>query len=168
MRHRLYFLMPDVDSCRRTLNDMLLSRIEHRHVHFLTDVMPLPPDLREATVLQKTDLVHGGKAGMVVGGACGFLFGYGLIIFFDLPLQVLAIASATACGVLFGGWTASMAAAALPNSCLKTFYPKLKEGKILMIVDVPARRVGEIEKTLIERHPEMQFGGEEPTIPAFP
>ena len=168
MRHRLYFLMPDVDSCRRTLNDMLLSRIEFRHVHFLTDGMPLPPDLHEASVLQKTDLVHGGKAGMVVGGVCGFLFGYGLIIFFDLQSQVPVVSSATACGVLFGGWAASMAAAALPNSCLKAFYPKLKEGKILMIVDVPARRVDEIEKLLIERHPEMQFGGEEPTIPIFP
>ncbi len=168
MRHRLYFLMPDTDSCRRTLNDILLSRIEHRHVHFLTDSLPLPADLPEANMLQKTDLIHGGKSGMIVGGVCGFIFGFVLLMLFNLPSQALVILTTTVCGVVFGGWAASMAAAALPNSCLKTFYPELKEGKILMIVDVPARRVAEIEKILIDRHPEMRFGGEEPTVPIFP
>lgn len=168
MRHRLYFLMPDTGSCHRTLNDILLARIEHRHVHFLTDGMPLSQDLREANAFQKTDLVHGSKTGMLVGGICGFLFGYGLIIFDNVQPQVMVIFIATIGGLVFGGWAASMAAAAMPNSCLKAFYPKLKDGKILMILDIPALRVGEIKQLLIERHPEMQFGGEEPTIPIFP
>ncbi len=168
MRHRLYFLMPDVNSCRRSLDDMLLSRIEQRHVHFLTEKLPLPPDLPEANFLQKTDLIHGAKSGGMLGAFVGFLFGFILIMYFDLHSEVLVMLSSTIGGALFGAWAASMAAASLPSSCLKRFYTELEDGKILMIVDVPARRVNEIEKMLILRHPEMRFRGEESTVPIFP
>src|SRR5579885_3248105 len=35
MRRRLYFVLPDLDSARRTADDLLLARIEHRHMYFL-------------------------------------------------------------------------------------------------------------------------------------
>ncbi len=36
MQHRLYFLMPDVVSARRVMNDLLLARITERHIHFVS------------------------------------------------------------------------------------------------------------------------------------
>ena len=35
MRRRLYFIMPDLPSARRMMDDLLLARIEERHIHFL-------------------------------------------------------------------------------------------------------------------------------------
>jgi hypothetical protein len=35
MRRRLYFVLPDVDSARRTADDLLLARVEDRHMRFL-------------------------------------------------------------------------------------------------------------------------------------
>src|SRR5439155_682216 len=35
MRRRLYWLLPDVESARRTVDDLLLARIEDRHMHVL-------------------------------------------------------------------------------------------------------------------------------------
>ena len=32
MRRRLYFVLPDVESARRTADDLLLARIEDRHI----------------------------------------------------------------------------------------------------------------------------------------
>src|SRR5688500_11184033 len=32
MRRRLYFLLPDVESARRTADDLLLARVEDRHM----------------------------------------------------------------------------------------------------------------------------------------
>lgn len=171
MRHRLYYLLPDIGSARKTLDDMLLSRIEQRHIHFLSDSTPIPADMPEANFLQKTDVVHGAKIGMIAGAFLGIAVGTVTVFYFNLTNQSTGAALmlfTTACGLLFGGWAASLVAAAIPNSQLKAFYPELEKGKVLMIADVPARRVEQIEKVLAERHPEMSFRGEEPKIPAFP
>lgn len=171
MRHRLYYLLPDVDSARKTFDDMLLARIDQSHVHFLSTGAPLPPDMPEATFLQRTDVVRGAKNGMLGGAALGILLGAVIVLYFDLtsePAGALLVVAMTLIGVLFGGWAASMVAAAFPNSRLNAFYPELEKGKILMIADVPALRVQQIEKILAERHPETNFKGEEPNIPVFP
>lgn len=165
MRHRLYYFLPDIDSARRSFDDMLLNRIEQQHIRFIS-AEPLPPDMPEASFLIKTDVMHGAAAGMIVGAILGMAFGALLIVYFELGQATVLVT--TLAGILFGGWASSMAAAAVPNSRLKEFYPEMEKGRILMIVDVPARRVGEIEKMLRIRHPEMKFGGEEPHIPVFP
>jgi hypothetical protein len=166
MRHRLYYFLPDINSARSAFDDMLLNRIEQRHVRFLTGGAPLPDDMPEASFLLKTDVLHGFATGTVVGAVLGIAFGALLVFYYEMPQA--AILGTTLVGILFGGWAASMAAAALPNSRLQAFYPELENGKVLMIADVPARRVAQIEKMLAERHPEMRFGGEEPNMPVFP
>lgn len=166
MRHRLYYFLPDIESARRTFDDMLLNRIEQRHVRFLTGGAPLPDDMPEANVLLKTDILHGLATGSMVGAILGIAFGALLTFYYDLPQAAILVT--TLIGLLFGGWAASMVAAAIPNSRLKGFSPELEKGKVLMIADVPARQVAQIERMLAERHPEMRFGGEEPNIPVFP
>lgn len=166
MRHRLYYFLPDMDSARRTFDNMLLSRIEQRHVRFLSSAEAVPPDLPEAGFLLKTDVLHGAATGVVFGALLGMALGALLIGYAELGQSTILLT--TLMGLLFGAWASSMAAAALPNSRLKEFMPELSRGKVLMIADVPARRVGEIEKMLRERHPEMRFGGEESHIPVFP
>ena len=166
MRHRLYYFLPDIESARRTFDDMLLHRIEQRYVRFISGRVPLPPDMPEANFLLKTDVLHGAAAGMIVGAVLGMAFGALLIIYYELGQATVLVT--TLMGIVFGGWASSMAAAAMPNSKLKAFYPDLENGKILMIADVPARRVDEIENMLATRHPEMKFGGEAPHIPVFP
>ncbi len=166
MRHRLYYFLPDMDSVRRTFDDMLLNRIEQRHVSFLTGGAPLPENIPEANFLLKTDVLHGASTGMIAGAVLGMAFGALLIGYYELGQATVLVT--TLMGILFGGWASSMFAAALPNSRLKAFYPELEKGRILMIANVPARRVGEIEKMLAARHPEMRFSGEAPHIPVFP
>lgn len=168
MRHRLYYLLPDADSARRALDDMLLSRIEVRHLHFLSTRAPVPADLPEATFLHKTDIVHGAESGMLVGAILGMMLAGVVIVYFDPAAKAPLSVAITLCGLLFGGWAASLVAAALPNTRLKAFYPELEKGRLLMIVDVPARRVAEIENVMADRHPEMRFAGEAPGIPVFP
>ena len=82
--------------------------------------------------------------------------------------QGFAVVIATTAGAAFGAWTASMAAAAVPNSRLKRFAAAIDDGKILLMVDVPEHRVDEIHALLNRVHPEAADGGVEPNIPAFP
>ncbi|KIF82110.1 hypothetical protein [Noviherbaspirillum autotrophicum] len=168
MRHRLYYLLPDIECARRTLDDLLLSRIEQRYVHFLSLGAPLPSDLPEANILHRTDVVHGAGNGMLIGAALGLALGALLAMNVDLASPSAVVVGTTLLGLIFGGWAASMVAAALPNTRLKAFYPEIEKGKVLMIADIPASRIKEIEKVLEERHPEMRFSGEDPRIPAFP
>jgi len=105
------------------------------------------------------------------GAVLGLLAGIGIVLYFNLsarPSEAAVVILTTLGGLLFGGWAASMVAAAIPNTRLKAFYPDLEKGSMLMIADVPARRVTAIEKMLAERHPETRFRGEEPNMPVFP
>jgi len=170
MRRRLYFLLPDIESARGMLNEMLLARIEVGHIRFLARRGTLAEDLPEAGVLQKTDIVHGAQLGIAIGGIAGILGGVLVVLFppEGLKLQLVTILVTALLGALFGAWASSLAASAVPNSRLTAFHPEIERGKVLMMVDVPMRRVTEISDLVGRRHPEAVSGGFEPTIPAFP
>ena len=71
MRRRLYWLMPDLPGARQTMNDLLLARVEHRHMHFMAREGTDLSDLHEANLLQASDLVRSAQVGMVIGAALG-------------------------------------------------------------------------------------------------
>jgi hypothetical protein len=167
MRRRLYFVLPDVESASPMLDEMLLARIEIRHIRFLARRGTLPPDLPEASMMQKTDIVHGAQLGLVIGGAAGALGGL-FVVLFGTASQLVTVLIAALLGAGFGAWASSMAASAVPNTKLKAFQGALDEGRVLMMVDVPMHRVDEITALVSGRHPETLSGGFEPTIPAFP
>ena len=170
MRRRLYFLLPDSTSARQVVDDLLLARVEERHMHFMArDGIPLE-GLHEASILQKSDIVHGAESGLVVGGIAGIAAGLVVLAFPPTGNEMhLATVLLTAIfGAAFGVWVSSMVASSIPNSRLRAFEQAIASGKILLMLDVPAERVGDVSKLLGKRHPEAASGGQEPTIPAFP
>lgn len=171
MRHRLYYMLPDMECAQRAMDDMLLSRIEQRHIHFLTDGHPVPAELPEANFMYRTDVVQGAWNGMIAGALLGIVIGAIVVFYFNIAAsssEAAVVVLLALVGLLFGGWAASLVAASIPNRRLRPFYPEMQAGKVLMIADVPARRVEEIEKMMTQRHPETRFSGEEPHVPAFP
>ena len=171
MRHRLYYVLPDVAAARAAMDELLLARIEARHIRFMTSGPALPAELPEAGLLQRTDIVRGAEMGMAAGVALGLLAGIGLLYYFDLEsagLKAAVVVIASLLGMLFGAWASSMQGASLPNSRLSAFAQELERGSILLLVDVPSGAVEKVEAVMAERHPEMQFRGEESHIPTFP
>jgi len=170
MRHRLYFVLPNLAAARRTLEDLLVARIEERHIHCLAKLGAPMDGLHEANVLQTTDLIHGAELGMVIGGLGGAVLG--ALIMFAPPggmvLQPVTLLLTTIGGAFFGAWVSSLTAARIPNSRLTAFMQDIENGKYLLMVDVPNRRVEEICTLVGERHPEAVQHGLEPAIPAFP
>ncbi|HMJ49073.1 MAG TPA: DUF1269 domain-containing protein [Burkholderiales bacterium] len=170
MRRRLYFALPDVASAQQTMNALLLSRVEESHIHCLARRDAPLGNLHEANVLQKTDIVHGAELGLILGGAGGTAVG--ILMVFAPPegvsLQLVTVLIAALIGAVPGAWVSSLVASAVPNSRLSKFAKDIEEGKILMMVDVPARKVEQIRALVEKRHPEAAPGGMEPTIPAFP
>src|SRR5258708_26482821 len=139
MRRRLYFLLPDVDSARRTANDLLLARVEDRRMRFLakrgTDLGELP----EAGYLYKTDLVHGAGVGLMLGATVGMIVG-ALIVAYPpegLRPQLVAVLIGLLVGGLLGAWMASMAGGAVPHSRLKQVHCGNDRGKMLLMNGLP-------------------------------
>lgn len=170
MRRRLYFLLPDTASAKQVVDDLLLARVEERHMHFMArDGIPLD-GLHEASILQKSDIVHGAESGLVVGGIAGIIAGLVVLAFpptgSDMHLATVLLTAMF--GAAFGVWVSSMVASSIPNSRLQGFEQALEKGRILLMLDVPASRVEDVRNLLGQRHPEAAAGGQEPTIPAFP
>src|ERR1700716_1350780 len=142
MRLRMYVTLPDLACARRLANDLLLARIEDRHMHFLARRGTDLGELHEASYLQKTDTVHGAFVGFVIGGMMGVLVGLLLINFppTGVSLQLVAVLIAAIVGACLGTWVASMVGLQVPNSRLKGFEKELEEGKLLLMLDVPSGR----------------------------
>ena len=170
MRRRLYFVLPDVPSAEQTMRDLLLARIEASRIHCLARRGVSLGELPEANFLQKTDMVHGAEMGLMIGGIAGIAAGFLAVLFppGGVPLQLVTVLIAGVAGAVFGAWVASMAGTAVPNSQLKSFEAAIGSGAVLMMVDVPFSRSGEIRELVAKRHPEAVSGGVEPTKPAFP
>jgi uncharacterized membrane protein YeaQ/YmgE (transglycosylase-associated protein family) len=170
MRRRLYFLLPDLPSARQVVDEMLLARIEARRIHVLARRGTDLGDLPEASIFQKTDVVHGAQTGVALGAAGGALGGALLVAFppSGSSLQLVTILIASLLGAVFGLWVASLAGASVPNSRLSQFQHWIEQGKLLLMVDVPFGQTDRITQLVTRRHPEAVPGGTEPTIPAFP
>jgi len=162
--------MPDLESARKTMEDLLLARVEERHIHFLAKRGTPMDGLHEANVLQKTDLVHGAQVGLTIGALLGCIGG-ALAVTFVLKedhWQIVTVLGATIIGAFLGTWVSSMVGSSVPNSRLTQFQSAIAEGKILLMADVPERKIDEIKALLGERHPEALDRGVDPHIPAFP
>ena len=170
MRRRLYWLLPDVESARRTADDLLLARIEDRHMHFLARRGTDLRTLHEASVLQRTDVRHAAGRGLFLGALIGALAAW---LMTEYPIAGLEFRQGGVLiviffGALFGVFASTLVGTAVPNSKLKRFSDEIEKGKILLMVDVPLSRVEEIQERVQRGHPEAAWHGIEATVPAFP
>ena len=170
MRRRVLYLMPDLSSTRKIMDDLLLARVEERHIHILARRGTPMEGLHEANVLQKSDIVHGLQLGLAIGAVLGCALGglVAMVFLQDDTLRIIAILGAAVLGAVFGGWVSSMVGSAIPNSRLKQFEAAIEAGKLLVLVDVPEHRVEEVRDLLHRSHPEAEDCGLDPHVPAFP
>lgn len=169
---RLYFLVPDVESAKQIVDELLLARIEERNIHVVAkdhhalEVAHLP----EAGLFEESDFVPALERGLAVGGATGLLAGVAAVTFppAGLVLGGGAILATSLLGAGLGAWVASMIGVSVPNTQLQKFHDALEQGQLLMLIDVPKDRTDEITELVRSHHPEAKIQGTEPTIPAFP
>lgn len=170
MKRRLYFVLPNLASAKQIVNDLLLARVEDRHMHFHARDDVSLDGLHQANLFQTSDIVHGAESGLVVGGVAGVMAGIAVMLFppTGVSMQLITVLITAVLGSVFGVWVSSMIASSIPNSRLREFEHDIAAGKILLMVDVPAMRVAEIRELFAKRHPEATGGNQEATIPAFP
>jgi len=170
VKRRIYWLMPDLASARRAMDDLVRARVDVARIHFAGPEGMDMSGLHAANVWQTSDLVHAAKTGWMVGSACGVVLGLVAAMMFpivgDDPEWEVAVFVAILGGVV-GAWSASMVGISIPSTRLQRFEGAIAAGQILLMVDLPRSRVREVEALLQSAHPEARFEGEEPRIPAF-
>jgi hypothetical protein len=167
---RIYFLLPNVQSAKGIIDELLLKRVEWRHIHVLARPgLPLE-DLPEATLVQRSDLLPALARGTAAGGVTGMLAGLVAMAFPPAGLTIAGgvVVLMTLASAGFGAWTATMIGVDVPNTRLRRFEDEISKGGLLMMVDVKTDRAEEIEELVKRHHPEADVEGTDPTIPAFP
>jgi len=167
---RLYFLVPDIEHTRRIVDELLVARIDEKHIHVVAREGTPLEDLPEAGLSQKSDLVPALERGLTLGGMAGVVVG--LVAVTVPPAGVVlgggALLASTLAGAGVGAWMASMIGVDVPNTRLAQFEQAIKHGEVLMMVDVARQRVEEIDELVKKHHPEAEIKGTEPAIPEFP
>ena len=169
---RLYFLIPTIESAKTIVDELLLARVDQRHIHIAAadHHALIEANLPEANLLQESDFVPAVERGLAIGGATGILAGVAAVALpgIGLALGGGAILGIGLAGAGLGAWVSSMIGISAPSSRLTEFEDAIKQGGLLMMVDVPKQRVDEITDLIKQHHPEAEIEGTEPVIPAFP
>lgn len=167
---RIHFLAPDVESAKHVVDELLLARVAEKHIHVLAQDGVALEDLPEASFFQRSDLAHAIEQGLALGGASGAIAG---LVAISLPTGLVlgggaVLLATTLAGAGIGAWSATLKALDIPSSHLKQFEEELKNGKILIIVDVPKARVDDVRERIHRTHAEVLDQGVDRTIPHFP
>lgn len=170
MRRRLYFLLPDNKSAQTVHTELLLAKIEERHMHVIARSEADLANLPEAGLLQKTDVMRGLHMGVILGALTGMILGYVSIqLELIVPgMETWAVTSLTLGGAFIGAFATTMIALNMANTRLERFQPDIDKGRILFMVDVPFKRIEEISSMVHNLHPEADMRGIDPRIPVFP
>lgn len=166
---RIYFLVPNIEITKKIVDELLLARIEERHIHVLAKRGTPLEDLPEATFLEKTDFIPALEQGLAIGGLTGVLAGLVAVV---LPTGLVlgggAVLAISLAGAGVGAWLSSMIGISIGNRRIQQFEEAIGKGELLVMIDVPKARVEEIEEIVKKHHPEAECEGTEPHIPAFP
>lgn len=170
MMRRIYFLVPDVSTTKRIVDELLLARIDDRHIHVIAKSGTPMEDLPEANLFQKSDFIPAVERGLALGGSVGILAG---LVAITLPASAPMLAGgvllmATLSGAGIGAWAGGMIGVSVGNTRIKKFEDAIEAGQLLLLADVPKSRVEEIEERVKQHIPQVEIEGTEPTIPAFP
>ncbi len=165
MLRRLFFLFPDEEHAQRAVMQLVFLRISERNIHAISHGVELKT-LPEATQRQKNDTAF--RVERFLWNANLLLFVFALIAFFVAlamtafywTLFALSIMTAT----FFAG---EHFVVHVPDVHLTEFTDALSHGEILLMVDVPAGRVAEIEHFVHHHHPEAVVGGVSWAVDAF-
>jgi hypothetical protein len=164
---REYFLLPDVESTRKVVEELRQAGIDERRLHVIAREDTPLQDLPEASILEKTDYLRAIEIGLAGGGTVGLIAG---LVAISLPPAGVVLGGA---GVLYtalagagiGAWLSGLIGLDYPDQRLLKFEEAIGKGEILLLVDIPKDRIEETRDAVRKHHPEAEFGGTDPTVP---
>ncbi len=165
---RLCFLMPEVASAHRVVDDLRRRGIADSHIYVIARAGTELGDLPDASGIAESDFYPQLKRGLAAGAVIGLIGGLIAMRVAGIVLGGAAIALFAVIGAGFNGVLAAMAGAAFPNSRLAQFEEAIEAGRVLIMVDVPSGEIAAVEKAIRGLHPEIVIESLEPHTPIIP
>lgn len=162
---RIYFLIPNTDIAGAIVDELLLERVEERHIQILAKSGTPLGHLPEASVLESSDFYPALEQGIALGGVTGLLAGLvAVAVPTGLVLGGGAVLAITLAGAGVGGLMSSMVGISADSRRIEDYQSAIDRGELLLIIDVPRERVEEIETIVLKHHPEVELEGVDPHV----
>jgi len=165
---RLFYLTKNIDSTEQISHDLHHAGITDWNFHVLSkdEAGLYKRRIHSANVIQKTDLVHSLEKSTLIGLGAGLL---AALVLSQIPVHGEApsfaiLAGVFVAGILFGVWHGTLYGVQNENIKVKPFHDKIEQGFYLIMVDVAARQVAQVQELMAKRHPEAQFCTKDSTL----
>jgi len=166
MLRRLYFVIPDEPHALQVVTDLAAAGVDRGHIHALPGKGATSARLPPATERQQHDTVW--HLERMLWSANLALFALAVVGLLASVYFNSVTGSAAALAALIASFAGGAVFALLvPHTHLDEFRGVLAHSEILLMVDVPKRKVFGVEEIMRHRHPEVVLGGAGWTLERF-
>lgn len=166
--HTLMYLMPRLDAAEAMVASLKKLGVGHDAYRIVSQDEDgiRRHHLHDATLLDKTDVIHWGERGALIGGLLGAVVAAALLFQPEaVPLSAAGIAMVALLMAFFGAWVGGMAGLSEENYKLKPFHEALARGQYLLKIGVANdAKASEIEAAMLRQHPDALFVADDETM----
>jgi hypothetical protein len=161
-------LVPDVASAHRVVDDLRRRGTADSNLYVVAREGTELGDLPDAGMIAESDFYPQLERGLAAGAAIGVIGGLVAMRVAGTVFGGAAIPLFGLIGAGLNGLLAAIAGAAFPNSRLTQFERAIEAGRVLVMADVAAADVTELERSMKQLHPEIEAECVEPHVPTVP
>ena len=167
--HTLMYLMPRLDAAEAMVASLKKLGIGHDAYRIVSQDEDgiRRHHLHDATLLDKTDVIHWGERGALIGALLGAVLAGALLLMkpSGVALSMTGIVLVALLIAFFGAWVGGMAGLSEENYKLKPFHDALARGQYLLKIGVGNdAKATEIEVAMLRQHPEAIFVADDETV----
>jgi hypothetical protein len=156
---RLFFLTPNLTICKAIVEELERNGVPERHLHVVASIEQRLEGLPEASILQKSELLHGLKKGGALGGTAGILGGLLAMAFPPAGLVIGggALLTGAVAGAGFGAVVSALMSSHEHSHDLESYEQAVEAGQVLLLVDVPKPAVERTRDAIMRHHPKAKI-----------
>jgi hypothetical protein len=165
MYRRLYFTFPGIKHAQNVVNELINFNVTREHMHAMSNKNVDMGELPRASDRQRHDSAH--SIGGTLWSMNLSIFGIALLLLIYSGFTQNYVISMIMLAIMFVTFTAGIIWTSVPDTPISEFSHAMKHNEILLMVDVPEKRVKEVGDKVHRHHPEAVTGGTSWMINAF-